>query len=244
LLSACLLALLIGLLVATRLANPITALTQVAARITSGDLGQRAEVRQQNEIGVLAAGFNTMTARLQQNLQDLEQRVADRTAELQHALNARDETLNELRASISARKTLEQTILELSSPVLPVLEGILVMPLIGAIDSERALLLMASLLEAVEQHRARVVLLDVTGVPLVDTQVAQVLLQAAGATRLLGAEPVLVGLRPELAQTIVGLGLDLSSLVTRANLQAGIRYATQRQARHDGRLMLADTKFG
>jgi anti-anti-sigma regulatory factor/HAMP domain-containing protein len=231
LLSASLLALLIGLLVATRLANPITALTQVAARITSGDLDQRAEVRQQNEIGVLAAGFNTMTTRLQQNLQDLEQRVADRTSELQHALNARDEMLNELRASISARKTLEQTILELSSPVLPVLEGILVMPLIGAIDSARADLLVPALLGAIEQHHATAVLLDVTGVLLIDTQVARVLMAAADATRLLGAEPILVGIRPELAQVIVGLGLDLSSLVAQADLESGVRYATQRRGR-------------
>jgi anti-anti-sigma factor len=231
-LGACLIALLIGLLVATRLASPIAALTRVAARITSGDLDQRAEIRQRNEIGVLAAGFNTMTARLQQNLQGLEQRVAERTAALQQALDRRDETLKELRTSIDARETLEKTIQELSSPVLPVLEGILVMPLIGVIDSERADQLVTSLLGAIEQHRARIVILDVTGVPLIDTQVARVLIQAADSARLLGAEPILVGIRPELAQIIVGLGLDLSSLTTRADLQSGIRYAAQRQAIH------------
>jgi rsbT co-antagonist protein RsbR len=69
----------------------------------------------------------------------------------------------------------------------------------------------------------------VTGVPLVDTQVAAVLLQAAAATKLLGAQPVLVGLRPELAQTIVGLGLDLSMLITHADLQSGIAYALGQQ---------------
>ena len=229
-LGACLIALLIGLLVATRLADPIAALTRVAARITSGDLGQRAEIRQRNEIGVLAAGFNSMTARLQQNVQGLEQRVAERTADLQQVLDTQEETLNELREAISARQTLEKTIQELSSPVLPVLDGVLVMPLIGVIDSERAALLVTALLSAIEHHRARIVLMDVTGVPLVDTQVARVLLQAADAARLLGAEPILVGIRPELAQTIVGLGLDLSSLTTQADLQSGIRYAMQRQA--------------
>ena len=229
-LGACLIALLIGLLVATRLADPIAALTRVAARITSGDLGQRAEIRQRNEIGVLAAGFNNMTARLQQNVQGLEQRVAERTADLQQVLDTQEETLNELREAISARQTLEKTIQELSSPVLPVLDGVLVMPLIGVIDSERAALLVTALLSAIEHHRARIVLMDVTGVPLVDTQVARVLLQAADAARLLGAEPILVGIRPELAQTIVGLGLDLSSLTTQADLQSGIRYALQRQA--------------
>jgi anti-anti-sigma regulatory factor/HAMP domain-containing protein len=229
-LGACFIALLIGLFVATRLADPITALTQIAARITGGDLDQRADIRQRNEIGVLAAGFNSMTAQLQQNVQGLELRVAERTADLQQALNTQEVTLKDLREAISARQTLEKTIQELSSPVLPVLDGVLVMPLIGVIDSERAALLVTALLGAIEQHSARIVLLDVTGVPLVDTQVARVLLQAADAARLLGAEPILVGIRPELAQTIVGLGLNLSSLRTQSDLQSGIRYATQRQA--------------
>jgi rsbT co-antagonist protein RsbR len=85
------------------------------------------------------------------------------------------------------------------------------------------------LLHAIEQHRARTVLIDVTGVPLVDTLVAAVLLQAAAATKLLGAQPVLVGIRPELAQTIVGLGVDLSMVITHADLQSGITYALGRQ---------------
>jgi rsbT co-antagonist protein RsbR len=110
---------------------------------------------------------------------------------------------------------------------MPVQEGILVMPLIGAIDSERAALLMDSLLRAIERHRARIVIMDVTGVPLVDSQVAQTLMQAADAARLLGTKTILVGVRPELAQTIVGLGLDLRGLVTCADLQSGVGYALQ-----------------
>jgi rsbT co-antagonist protein RsbR len=108
------------------------------------------------------------------------------------------------------------------------------MPLIGTIDSERAALLVSSLLAAIERHRAGYVIMDVTGVPIVDTQVARVLLQAAGAAGLLGARAILVGLRPELAQTIVGLGLDLSSFVTRTDLQSGVHYAIEqrRKTRH------------
>lgn len=105
------------------------------------------------------------------------------------------------------------------------------MPLIGMIDSERAATLTQSLLQAIEQHRARIVLIDVTGVPLIDAQVAAVLLQAAAATKLLGAQPMLVGLRPELAQTIVGLDVDLSLLITYADLQSGIKYALGQQHR-------------
>src|SRR5436190_22953520 len=84
---------------------------------------------------------------------------------------------------------------------------------------------MDSLLRSIERHRARIVIMDVTGVPLVDTQVAQTLMQAADAARLLGAKTILVGVRPELAQTIVGLGLNLRGLVTCADLQSGVGYA-------------------
>jgi rsbT co-antagonist protein RsbR len=115
--------------------------------------------------------------------------------------------------------------------VLPVMRGVLVMPLIGVIDSERAARLTHAVLAAIERHRAGIVILDVTGVPLVDTQVARTLLQVAAAARLLGTQTVLVGLRPELAQTIVGLGLSLGDLITRADLQSGITYALRRQAR-------------
>ena len=116
--------------------------------------------------------------------------------------------------------------------MLPVLDGILVMPLVGAITSERANLLISSLLHAIEQHRAEFVIMDVTGVPIVDTQVAKALLQAADAARLLGTRTILAGLRPELAQTIVGLGLDLSALVAQADLRSGVVYAMrQRRSR-------------
>ncbi len=152
----------------------------------------------------------------------LEVRVAERTAELEQALVA-------LRESSNAREQLSETVRELSIPVLPVLKGVLVVPMVGTIDQDRATLLLQSLLQAVERHRARTVILDVTGVPLIDSHVARLLLDAAGAVRLLGAETVLVGLRPELAQTIVGLGMDLTSLVTQADLQSGISYSLQQR---------------
>lgn len=222
-------AILVAIYSAARVSRPIVALTQVAAQITKGAVDVRADTRQQNEIGMLAAGFNTMTDTLQQTLAGLEQRVADRTSALQQALTEREQTLLELKEALHTRDLLSRTVRGLSSPVLPVHDGVLVMPLIGMIDSERATILTQSLLQAIEQHRARTVLLDVTGVPLVDTQVATALLQAAAATKLLGAQPVLVGLRPELAQTIIGLGLDLSMLITYADLQSGIAYALGRQ---------------
>ena len=105
------------------------------------------------------------------------------------------------------------------------------MPLIGVIDTERAAMLIESLLRGVEQYRASLVILDVTGVPIIDTQVARTLLDAARAVKLLGTQTMLVGLRPELAQTIVGLGLDLTELSTQADLQSGVRHAMRHRDR-------------
>ena len=114
---------------------------------------------------------------------------------------------------------------ELSAPIIPIYGGVLVLPLIGAIDTQRATKIMEALLEGVAERNARVVLLDITGVPVVDTSVAHHLIQAARSVRLLGAEIVLVGIRPEIAQTIVQLGVDLSGIVTMADLQGGVAYA-------------------
>jgi rsbT co-antagonist protein RsbR len=98
---------------------------------------------------------------------------------------------------------------ELGSPVIPLLPNVLLIPLIGAIDSSRARQIVEAVLEGVSSHQATTVLLDISGVALVDTQVANSLLQAAQAARLLGAQVVPLGVRPEIAQSIVGLGLDL-----------------------------------
>jgi PAS domain S-box-containing protein len=122
------------------------------------------------------------------------------------------------------------TLAELSTPLIPISDQIVVMPLIGAIDSDRARLVLETLLRGIERSHARVAILDITGVPLVDTQVAKSLLVAAQAVRLLGAQIVLTGIRPEVAQTLVGLGVDLGDIVTHSSLQSGIAYATKEKS--------------
>lgn len=116
---------------------------------------------------------------------------------------------------------------ELSAPLIPVFESISVMPLIGTIDTERAKLIMENLLEGVIEHRSEVVLIDITGVPVVDTMVAHHIIQAAEAVRLVGAKCILVGIRPEIAQTIVNLGIDLSGFPTKSTLRKGIQAALE-----------------
>lgn len=117
---------------------------------------------------------------------------------------------------------------ELSTPLIPLTDAVVVMPLVGSIDSRRAQEIMETLLEGIAAHQAEIVLLDISGVRVVDTQVADALLRAARAVKLLGAEVVLTGISAEIAQTIVHLGADMSQITTQANLQAGLRYALAR----------------
>ncbi|MFN7252735.1 MAG: RsbT co-antagonist protein RsbRA [Anaerobacillus sp.] len=116
---------------------------------------------------------------------------------------------------------------ELSAPLIPVFENISVMPLIGTIDTERAKLIMENLLNGVIDHRSEVVLIDITGVPVVDTMVANHIIQASEAVRLVGATCILVGIRPEIAQTIVNLGIDLTKFPTKNTLKKGIETALE-----------------
>ncbi|MFJ5625490.1 STAS domain-containing protein [Peribacillus loiseleuriae] len=111
---------------------------------------------------------------------------------------------------------------ELSAPLIPVIEGITIMPLIGTIDTERAKQIMENLLTGVVKQRSEVVLIDITGVPVVDTMVAHHIIQAAEAVRLVGAKCMICGIRPEIAQTIVSLGINLNEIVTKNSLKKGI----------------------
>jgi anti-anti-sigma regulatory factor len=220
--GASLLAMLTGLLVATRISRPLILLTQMAARIAGGALDQRVQLRQRNELGVLASGFNTMAARLQQTLQGLEERVAERTNALHTALadlETRAAAQTELLAALEQERAIVR---ELSVPVIPISATTLIMPLIGALDTERLRQLQARALQALERSAARTLILDITGVPVVDTQVAQGLLQVVSAARLLGAGVMLVGIRPEVAQALVGLGVDMRAIRTFSDLQSAL----------------------
>lgn len=128
---------------------------------------------------------------------------------------------------------------ELSAPLIPVMRNITIMPLIGTIDTERAKLIMENLLQGVIKHNAEVVLIDITGVPVVDTMVAHHLIQAAEAVRLIGSNCILVGIRPEIAQTIVNLGIDLTRFPTRSSLRKGFETALEMTGR---RILKEDKK--
>jgi rsbT co-antagonist protein RsbR len=114
---------------------------------------------------------------------------------------------------------------QLSVPVIQVWDSILLLPLIGVIDSRRATQVTESLLQSIARAGARFVILDITGVPMVDTSVASYLVRAVQAAQLLGCQSILAGISPEIAQTLVGLGVDFSHILTRATLQNGLEYA-------------------
>ncbi|MFB4161409.1 STAS domain-containing protein [Geomicrobium sp. JSM 1781026] len=124
--------------------------------------------------------------------------------------------------------TMQKTAMkELSAPLIPVFNKISVMPIVGTIDTKRAAQIMENLLEGIIEHRAQVVLIDITGVPVVDTMVAHHIIKASEAVRLVGAECLLVGIRPEIAQTIVNLGIDLDAFTTKSTLKKGIEAALE-----------------
>ena len=148
---------------------------------------------------------------LRRSRDELEKRVEERTAEL-------------LR-STEAEKRLAREILELSTPVVQAWDGVILAPLIGTLDSQRTQQVMERLLQGIVAANAPIALIDITGVPTIDTSTARHLIETISAVRLLGADVILTGVRPAIAQTLVHLGIDLSGVTTRASLVAGMRLA-------------------
>ncbi len=142
-----------------------------------------------------------------------------------HLLEETQHSLEKLRVAHQAQDQLAHTLRELSVPVIQIWKDILVLPLVGTIDPERAMRIMEDLLEGIIQYQAEIVILDVTGVPVVDTSVANYILQTVKAAGMLGAKSILVGISGHIAQTMINIGINLSEVETRSNLQAGIEYA-------------------
>ena len=122
----------------------------------------------------------------------------------------------------------QHELLELSTPVVKLWEGILALPLIGTLDSERTQIVMESLLQQIVETGASIAIIDITGVPTVDTLVAQHLLKTVAAGRLMGADCIISGIRPQIAATIVHLGVDLSSVITKATMADAFALALNR----------------
>lgn len=180
-------------------------------KINQGEDFEPLIVERVDELGILANMVNRAARELQlgrerdqRQRQEIEQQLA------------------ELQAANETQSRLLSTIREISTPALNIYEGVLLLPILGSLDSSRAMQMLGALLEATETARARVVILDITGVHTVDTHIANVLIQAARTVRLLGARTILCGIAPEVAQVIVSLGIDLSELLTTRDLQSAL----------------------
>ena len=185
--------------------------------VATGDFSVRLETPIEDEFTTVEAGINLM-------IEDLSEE-----------LRQREEREKELRDKLATIEKQKQTILqqqedlmELSSPVIKIWDDVLVLPVIGTVDSRRAQIMMENLLQSIVDSGCTMAILDITGVLRIDTQVANHLIKTVEAVRLLGGECIISGISPAIAQTIVHLGIDLSAIKTKANLQEGMRYAFQR----------------
>ena len=137
--------------------------------------------------------------------------------------NARN--LNKMEDMLYKLREQQKVVMELSTPVISVWDKILVLPLIGTVDSVRAQQVMENILLKISSTESAVIIIDITGVPVIDTLVASHLIKTVEAVKLLGAETIITGINPEIAQTLVHLGVDLKEINTKANLQRGIQAA-------------------
>jgi rsbT co-antagonist protein RsbR len=133
------------------------------------------------------------------------------------------ETFIKGREEVILRQTDEMA--EISTPVIRVWDGILALPIIGTLDSSRTQVVMENLLHEIVETGSSIAILDISGVPTVDSLVAQHLIKTVSATRLMGAECIISGIRPEIAQTVVHLGIDLSGIITKSTLASALKYA-------------------
>lgn len=198
--------------------RPLHTLRDAALVVASGDLNHQVQVTSHDELGDLGRAFNTMLARIADQQHELQAEVRRANAARADAEAARCEIAAQLQTIEEQRAVIR----DMSVPVLPLSDKVMVMPLVGALDTTRLMHVQEQALHALESSSARHLILDITGVPVVDTQVAHGLMQVIQAAKLLGSEVLLVGIRPEVAQSIVGLGIQLNHIATHSSLQSGM----------------------
>ncbi|HEX5692112.1 MAG TPA: HAMP domain-containing protein [Roseiflexaceae bacterium] len=218
--------------------RPLRTLREATLAVAGGDLSRQVEAKWRDEIGDLASAFNQMVVQIAGQRAALQSQVELAEAARTAAQSAQASSAEQL-ATIEQQ---QRMIRNMSVPILPLSTEALIMPLIGALDGERLLLLQEQALQTLEQTRARFLILDLTGVPIVDHQIANDVIELIQAARLLGAEVVIVGIRPEVAQALVALSIDLKGIASFSTLQGGMQYvqqhetvaraATQREYRH------------
>lgn len=186
------------------------------------DLAKRVTVDGSDEVGNLGHAINAMLAARAQAEEGRRQAEAVRARLQAESLQAQEE---QVRLQAQVIRMQQATLVEQAMPVIPVSDAVAVVPLVGTLDAARAQQLLPRLLQYAERQRVRVLVLDITGVSMVDAAVGQILLEATRAVRLLGSQVVITGISPDVAQTLVALNIDLERMVSQRTLQEGIRLA-------------------
>lgn len=200
----------ITILTVGRVTAPIQELATATHRISAGDTTRQVAITRRDEIGSLQRDFNQMVA----DLQAQRAAIDERTAELQSSLNRQRDLL--------------ETVAQLSAPLLPVWEGVVVLPIVGHVDAQRGAALTSVLVEGVAQRRARVAIIDITGLAAVNDDVVSILVRAAQAVELLGAHAMLAGVSAAFAQRIVTSNVNLGSIASFRDLQSAAEAAIAR----------------
>lgn len=189
----------------------------VLSSVAAGDLDIRIESIVEDELTGVEQAINLL--------------IDDLTHELKKSQKMKSELEEKLLKIQDQQKTIlqqQEDLLELSSPVTKVWDNVLILPVIGTLDSQRTQVMMENLLHKIVETGCTIAILDITGVPTVDTQVANHLLKTVTAARLLGAECIISGISPAIAQTIVHLGINLSGIRTKATLQDAMVFAMKK----------------
>lgn len=189
----------------------------VLSSIAAGELDLRIESEIEDDLAGVEQAINLL--------------IDDLTHELKKSMKMKEELEDKLNKIQEQQKTIlqqQEDLMELSSPVSKVWENILILPVIGTLDSQRTQIMMENLLQKIVSTGCTTAILDITGVPTVDTQVANHLLKTVTAARLLGAECIVSGISPAIAQTIVHLGINLTNILTKATLQDAMIYALKK----------------
>jgi anti-anti-sigma regulatory factor/HAMP domain-containing protein len=184
--------------------RPIRQLTAATAAMAAGEARREININSGDEIGILARSFNSMTEAVEAQQQQLRERAAT------------------LEAANAAQQQLLETVRVLSVPTIPLNDGVLLLPLMGAIDNERARHLSKTLLTAVEQQRAHTVILDCTGLTTPDAETIRYLTDTTRALRLLGAQTICTGIQPAFAQALSQAGLRLEAAAIYATVGEGV----------------------
>ncbi len=208
----------VGLYVTRAITDPLNAATGIADRISAGDRSVEIDEVSGDETGQLLTAMQHMSLAIAES-EEAQLQAYEAQKQTLDELTQRQAEIEEANAEIEAQS---ETIEGLTTPIIKVADGILLMPLIGTLDTQRASQMTERLLSAISEERARVALVDVTGVPVMDTAVTRHLMSVVDSAAVLGAQAIITGFSPDAAQTLIGLGVDFARLETRGSLQDGV----------------------